>query len=192
MTPENEQNEEISVENIEQYLSQEPVPTMQEQTITSLSMMVMNTLSAESPRHYVRLYQYIKILAKRLNEKGTVKELDDLDASTRVRDDISLPLAILNYTYDKDSYAGYSICKTYIVNLGTTKRASLPTPTYFHRLAIKQNPKKVQITLGEIIMALNTVKVTMIDIYTRLAIEHNIEISQISPPELSGEAMPSL
>ena len=186
-----EDNEEISVENIEQYFP-EQVPTMQEQTLISLSMMVMNTLSAESPRQFIRLYQYIKILAKRLNETEVVKQLDDLYASTHVRLDVSIPLAILNYIYDKDSYVGYSPMKNYTINFGTKKRENLPKLKYFHRLAIKKNPKKVQITLGEVIMSINTAKVNMIDTYTKLAIDHNIEISQITQPELSGEAMPQL
>ena len=40
----------------------EETPTMQEQTLISLSMMIMNTLSAETPRQFIRLYQYIKIV----------------------------------------------------------------------------------------------------------------------------------
>ena len=192
MKPTNEHDDEISIENIEENISNDNIPTMQEQTLTSISMEIMNKLSAETPRQYVRLYQYIKILAKRLNEKRIVKELDELYASTVVSKDVSLPLAILNYNYDRDSYVGYSAMKNYIVNNEKTKRTSLPTPTYFHRLANKKTPKKVQITLGEVIMALDNSKVRMIDIYTTLAIRHNIELSSIQQPELSGESMPQL
>lgn len=184
-------SEEINIKEIEKYIP-EDVPTMQEQTLTSLSMMIMNTLSSESPRQYIRLYQYIKILAKRLKRKEIETELDSLYFNTPIRKNLSLPLAILNYTYDKDSYAGYSPMKTYTINLEDRKDGTIQAPTYFHRLAKKKVAKKIQISLSEIIMALDLLKVRMIDIYTELAIDHNIELSTIQQPELSGDAMPQL
>jgi len=56
----------------------------------------------------------------------------------------------------------------------------------------KSSMKKTQITLQDIIMALDRAKIKMIDYFTQMAIEHNIEISQITPPALSSEGLPAL
>lgn len=183
-------SEEINISEI-----QEPVidtPTMQEQTLMSLSMMIMNSLSAETPRQFTRIYQYVKILAKRLNEEKIEKELDKLYENTPVRQQLNLPLYILQYIYDKDSYMGYSPMKNYLINLSDEKKETLTAINYFHPLLKKKITKKTQICLSDIITALDRVKIKLIDYYTLMAIKHNIEIQPIQPPEISGESMPSL
>ena len=168
-------------------------PTLQEQTISSISMMVINILSAEAPRQHIRLYQYIKILAKRLNEKKIEKELDRLYNACPVATGIYLPLSVLNYTYDKDSFVGYGPMKNYQITMEKKADVSRMNIQPVQQLSThRKKVKKVQIQLGEIIIALDKAKIRMVDLYTQMAIDHNIEISNINPPQLSGESMPSL
>lgn len=168
--------------------------TIQEQTLNSLSMMVINMLSTEMPRQYVRLYMYIKIIAKRLNEKEIERDLDRMYEGTEIKRNLSLPLPVLNYTYDKDCMIGYSPMKTYTIKI-EDKEKGLGFPklqVQLIPLQKKSSMKKTQITLQDIIMALDRAKIKMIDYFTQMAIEHNIEISQITPPALSSEGLPAL
>ena len=147
--------------------------SIQEQPFNNLVVIIMNLLSATQPRQYVKLYQFTKILAKRLNEPAIVKQLDEIFKGVTVlganNKSFKIPLSILQYVYDRDSQLGYS-----------------PTKSY----------QKKQITLAGVIIALDQIMETMIDFYTQMCDDHNIALEQsLQPPSfasVSPEDLPSV
>jgi len=138
--------------------------SIQEQPFNNLVVIIMNLLSATQPRQYVKLYQFTKILAKRLNEPTIVKELNEIFKGVTViganNKPYRIPLSILQYVYDRDSQLGYS-----------------PTKSY----------QKKQISLAGIIIALDQTMETMIDYYTDLCDTHNISLDQpMQPPSFTS------
>lgn len=133
----------------------EPTRSIQEQPFNNLVVIIMNLLSATQPRQYVKLYQFTKILAKRLNEPEIVKKLDAIFKGVTIigtnNKPFKIPLSILQYVYDRDSMLGYS-----------------PTKTY----------QKKQITLAGVIIALDQTMEEMIDYYTEMCDSHNISLEQ--------------
>jgi len=138
--------------------------SMQEQPFQNFSVIIMNILSSTQPKQHVKLYHFIKILAKRLNETDVVNKLDSLYKGVNVlganRKIYKIPLSVLQYVYDRDSMLGYS-----------------PTKSY----------QKRQITLAGILIALDGVMEILIDYYLQLCDEHNIPLESPSqPPNFSG------
>lgn len=138
--------------------------SMQEQPFQNFGVIIMNILSSTQPKQHVKLYHFIKILAKRLNEEEVVSKLDSLYKGVHViganNKTYKIPLSVLQYVYDRDSMLGYS-----------------PTKSY----------QKRQITLAGVIIALDGVMETLIDFYMKLIDEHNIPLEAPSqPPNFSG------
>lgn len=135
-----------------------------EQPFQNFGVMIMNILSSTQPRQHVKLYHFIKILAKRLDEPKVVEKLNYIFEGVDViginEKKYRIPLSVLQYVFDRDSMLGYS-----------------PTKSY----------QKRQITLAGVIIALDKVMETMIDYYMQLCDDHNIPLEQpIQPPSFTG------
>ena len=142
--------------------------SIQEQTVNTLVINcynVMGMASQTNPEYFTNLNILIRLLAGRLKEKWAVKRLDQIFDNSPVNDDYGFPLAILEYYYFRDIKWGYGLEKGY------------------------QNK---QIKLSEIKMALMRLKREMLDIFTVVAIRHNIDISAIQAPSGVDMSMPDL
>ena len=143
-----------------------PMRSVQEQPFSHLAVNIKNILSATQPRQCVKLYQFVKIFAKRLNEPAMVKKLNLLFQGVNVlgmdNKNYRIPLSVLQYVLDRDQMLGYS-----------------PTKTY----------QKKQITLAGIIIALDNTMEEIIDYYVQLCDEHNISLDQPTQPPSFSSAM---
>jgi hypothetical protein len=168
--PENELTEEKAEELIQEgfYKMETSSDSIQEQTINTLVINIYNimgTASATNPEYFTNLNILIRLLAGRLKEKWAIKRLDQIFDNSAVNEDYSFPLAVLEYYYFRDIKWGYGLEKAY------------------------QNK---QIKLSEIKMALMKIKREMLDIFTVVAIRHNIDVSAITPPSGVDMDMPDL
>jgi len=142
--------------------------TIQEQTVNTLVINVYNVMgqpSIANPEYFSNLYILIRLLAGRLKEKWAVKRLDKLFNELPITNEFEIPLSKAEYIYFRDNKWGYSIEKGY---------------------------QSKQITLADIKFALMKLKREMLDIFTIVAIRHNIDVNAISPPTGVEMNMPEL
>jgi len=142
--------------------------SIQEQTVNTLVINcynVMGMASQSNPEYFTNLNILIRLLAGRLKERWAIKRLDQIFDYYPVNEDYSMPLGELEYYYFRDIKWGYGLGKGY------------------------QNK---QIKLSEIKMALMRVKREMLDIFTVVAIRHNIDVSAIQAPSAVDMSMPDL
>lgn len=142
--------------------------SVQEQTINSLVINCYNLLSQSeiaNPTQISQMFYLIRTLTLRLGEKEILERLDELFENIPLTDRYSAHLKELEHYYLRDIRFGYSLDKSY-------------------------NNK--QIKLRDILLAMSKVKRELLNIFTYLAISHNIDVNAIQPPNLGEEEMPEL
>jgi hypothetical protein len=138
--------------------------SIQQSTLNSLVIMVYNLLSGTLPRRFTTMYKLTRTICLRLGEYEEVKSLDGIYSGIRLNKKVLLPMATAEYILARDSPMNYSPMKPY------------------HGSAF---------TFMQIIEALNNSEIEMMDIFTTVCLNHDIDVNatQITRPELgeSGE-----
>ncbi len=138
--------------------------SIQQSTLNSLVIMVYNLLSGTLPRRFTTMYKLTRTICLRLGEYDEAKSLDTIYSGIRINKKVTLPMATAEYILARDSLMNYSPMKPY--HGGT-------------------------FNFMQIIEALNNSEIEMMDIFTTVCLNHDIDVSaaQVQRPELgeSGE-----
>lgn len=144
----------------------EETPEYQQQTISSLVKLFYRNLMEYTPKHYSTALHLCIALAKRYNEKKEVDKLENLLADSG----IGYPLGLLETICFRDLSQGKKVSITYNYGYDTES-----------------------ISLMKIIVVLEEVKKEVIDIFTRICVKYEVDVSIISIPlEKEQKGFPQL
>ncbi len=129
-------------------------PNFQTETIKGLVILFYKNLLLPSARQFTTAHALCKTMAKRFGEKDKLEELERLFKRT----DIGYPLALIQTVVFRD------------IMLGST-----PNKTYNYGLHLKP------VNLGDMILALENAMSRILDIFTEICVDHDIDTTFVTP-----------